>query len=189
MLELVTSYWLAQLVFVAARLGVADVLADGPLTAEAIAKRVGAHPPFLRRALRALASAGVFKEDARGRFRMTKLAETLRTGRPGSLRDFAMMIVAGYNWKSWEALEHGIVTGESPFERVHGKPIFSHLQQSPADEQLFSASMASISGPENDAVARAYPFGRLGKLVDVGGAHGHLLATVLRRHGKLTGVL
>jgi hypothetical protein len=49
--------------------------------------------------------------------------------------------------------------------------------------------MASISATENEAVARAYPWKRHRRVVDVGGAHGHLLATILRRNKKLRGVL
>jgi hypothetical protein len=63
------------------------------------------------------------------------------------------------------------------------------MREHPQKEKMFSASMASISVMENAAVARAYAFGKLQKLVDVGGAHGHLLATILRSYGKLRGVL
>ena len=189
MRALISAYWTSQLVLVAAQLGVADVLAKGPRTAEAIAQQVGAQPAALRRVLRALASQGVFAVDARGRFRLTPLAQTLRSDRPGSLRDFARMMVDDYNWQSWGALLHGVRTGELPFDHVHGMPVFEYLARHPEKERVFAASMASISGTENAAVARAYPFGKLRQLVDVGGAHGHLLATILRRHRKLRGVL
>src|SRR5262245_24663248 len=89
MLGLLTGYWVSQLLYVVARLGIADLLVKGPKTAEALATATGAHAPFLHRVLRALASCGVFAEGAGGRFRLTPLAETLRSGRPGSLRDFA----------------------------------------------------------------------------------------------------
>lgn len=189
MRELLTIYWVPQMLFTVAKLGVADVLAKGPLTPEAIAKRVGAHAPFLRRVLRALASAGVFAEGPGGRFRLTPLAQTLRRDRPGSMRDFALMIVDDWVWQTWAALEHGVTTGGNVFEHVHHLPTFAYLQQHPEKERMFAAAMASASSTENSAVARAYPFGRLSRLVDVGGAHGHLLATILRRHKKLRGVL
>jgi len=190
MLGLISGYWISQLVFVVAKLGVADVLAKrGPSTPEVIAKRVGAHAPFLGRALRALASVGVFAEGAAGRFRLTPLAQTLRSDRPGSLRSFALMMVDDYNWQAWGELAHGVGTGGSAFEKTHGMPIFAYLQQHPDEERIFAASMASISGTENAAVAGAYPFGEIEHLVDVGGAHGHLLGTILARHRKLRGVL
>lgn len=80
-------------------------------------------------------------------------------------------------------------TGLLPFPRVHGQPIFDYLRDHPEDDRIFSASMASISGPENMAVARALDFGRFRTLVDVGGAHGHLLATILGRHRRVRGIL
>jgi O-methyltransferase domain/Dimerisation domain len=189
MLKLIAAYWQSQLVFVAAKLGVADVLIAGPLTAEEIARRVGADGPTLRRLLRALASLGVFARDSLDRYRLTPMAQTLRSDHPDSLRNFALMLVDGYNWDAWGALEHAVKTGESAFEHVHGMPIFPFMQAHPDKESMFSASMASLSALENGAIARAYKFGKLRKLVDVGGAHGHLLATILRLHIKVQGVL
>jgi hypothetical protein len=188
-LVLILGYWISQLVYVAAQLDLADVLAKGPLTADALAERVGADPAALARVLRALASVEVFEADAKGRYRMTPLAETLRSDHPESLRDFARMMVADYNWNAWGDLLASVRDGEPAFDRVHGMPFFEYLVRHPERERVFAASMASISGAENPAIAQAYPFGRLTRLVDVGGAHGHLLATILRQHTKLRGVL
>lgn len=189
MLQHITGYWISQLVFVAAKLGIADALARGPQTPAALAKKVGADPTALHRVLRALASVGVFAERPDGRFRLTPAAATLRSDVPASLRNFALMMVDGYNWQAWEALLYGVTTGKLAFDHVHGAPVFDYLRDHPEQDRVFSASMASISGPENAAVAAAYDFGRFGTLVDVGGAHGHLLATILRRHKRLRGVL
>ena len=139
--------------------------------------------------LRALASEGVFAEDARGRFKLTPLAQTLQSDRPGSLRDYALMMIDDYNWQAWGSLTHGVRKGGVTFDEVFGQPFFEYLRRQPEKEAVFAASMASISGTQNEAVARAYPFGQLERLVDVGGAHGHLLATILRRNKKLRGVL
>jgi len=189
MLGHITGYWVSQMIFVVAKLGIADVLAKGPKTPAAIAEQVGAHAPFVHRLLRTLASVGVFAETPNGRFRLTPTAATLRSGVPGSLRDFALMIIDDYNWAGWGALFHGVQTGGVAFDHVHGQRFFDYLVGHPDKEKLFAASMASISGAENGAVARAYDFSRFGRLVDVGGAHGHLLATILRRHRKGRGVL
>ncbi len=189
MLGHISGYWISQMLFVVAQLGVADELAKKPLAPDALAKRVGAQPDALYRILRALASVGIFAETADGRFKLTPTAATLRSDAPGSLRNFARMMVDGYNWRGWQELLHGVRTGEVGFEHAHGKPFFDWLREHPEQDRVFSDSMASISGPENDAVARGYDFGRFETLVDVGGAHGHLLATILRRHKKLRGVL
>jgi SAM-dependent methyltransferase len=189
MVERIAAYWQSQLVFVAAKLGIADVLVAGPLTVDEIAARVGAHPPHLQRVLRALASVGIFSSDPHGRFHLTRLAQTLRSDHPESLRNFALMLVDDYNWSAWGALEHAVRTGDSAFEYVHGAPVFPWMRAHPEKEKMFSASMASLSVMENAAVARAYAFGKLRQVVDVGGAHGHLLVAILRSYGKVRGVL
>ena len=173
MLALLTGHWVSQMLFAVVKLGVPDALGSRALAPEAIAATLGAQPAYLRRVLRALASCGVFEEDARGRFRLTALGKTLRSGK-GSLRDFALMIVAPYNYHSWERLPDAIAQGTTAFDLAWGEPIFEYLRKRPDDDRQFSASMAAISGTENDAVARAYPFRRHRQLVDVGGAHGHL---------------
>jgi hypothetical protein len=189
LLRLVTAYWQSQMVFVAARLGIADALANGPLSIEELALRVRASRPHLARVMRALASLGVFAADKRGRFRLTAVGDGLRKDAPVSLRDFTLMLVDDYNWSAWGALQHAVQTGESAFEHIHGMGAFAWMRSHPEKERQFAASMASISAQENPAVAQAYAFGRLRKLVDVGGAHGHLLATILRAYRRLHGVL
>lgn len=189
MLGLISGYWVSQLVYTVADLGIADLVAKSPKSAEELARKTGTKATYLRRVLRALASVGVFAETANGKFRTTPLAATLRRDVPGSLRAFARMCVDDYNWQAWGALGHAVRTGELPFDHVHGKPLFPYLREHPDKDETFSASMASISSGENPTIARAYDFGRFATLVDVGGAHGHLLATILRRYKKLRGVL
>jgi O-methyltransferase domain/Dimerisation domain len=189
MLKLIAAFWQSQLIFVAAKLAIPDALASGPLTARELAGRVGVSSKHLPRIMRALSSLGVFSADAQNRFHLTPLGETLRSDHPDSLRNFALMLIDDYNWQAWGALHHAVTTGGSAFEHVHGVPVFAYMRQHPEKESTFSASMASISARENSAVARAYAFGRLHKLVDVGGAHGHLIATILRSYRTLHGVL
>lgn len=189
MIERIAAHWQSQLIYVAAKLGIADALANGPLTVDEIAARVGAHVPSLRRVLRALASLGIFASDAHGRYHLTRLAQTLRSDHPESLRDFALMLVDDYNWSAWGALEHAVRTGSNAFAQVHGAPAFDWMRMHPDKERMFSASMASLSVLENAAVARAYAFGKLRKVVDVGGAHGHLLVAILRSYVRVRGVL
>ncbi len=189
MLERIAAYWQSQLVFVAAKLGIADALVAGPLTVDEIAARVGAHAPALKRVLRGLASLGIFASDPHGRFRLTRLSQTLRSDHPESLRDFVLMLVDDYNWTAWGSLEYAVRSGGSAFEHVHGAPAFAWLRQYPDKEKMFSASMASLSVMENAAVSRAYAFGKLQRVVDVGGAHGHLLVAILRSYVKVRGVL
>ena len=189
MLGLISGFWCSQIIYTAVTLGVPDALGKDALTAEALAERAEAHPGHLRRLLRALVSLQILAEDRQGRFRLTKLGRTLRGDDKASLRNLVLMLVDDWNWDAWKALPYGVKTGEPIFEHVKGMPAFDYLRQYPDKERVFAASMASISATQNDAIARAYPFDGLTRLVDVGGAHGHLLAAVLGKAKKLKGVL
>jgi len=189
MIALISGYWISAMVLAVTRLGVPDALGGRALGVSELAEKVGANPAYLYRVLRALATVGVCAEDKRGRFKLTPVGATLRSGTRGSLRDFALMMIDDYNVRAWMSLTDAVRSGQTAFDLQFGMPIFEYLRTHPEQDREFSAAMASISGVENDAVARAYPFGRFSNLVDVGGAHGHLLATILRRYKKLRGVL
>jgi hypothetical protein len=189
MLNLIIGYWVSRLIYVAAKLNIADLLNDGPRTAEELAAAAGVRAPALYRVLRALASMGVFAETKNGRFKLTPLAATLRTDVPGSMRSFALMVLEKYFWDSWEPLLHGVKTEENVFAKVHGMPVFEYFEKHPDDLKVFGQAMTSLSADQDPAVAAAYKFSGVQTLVDVGGGHGHLLATLLKANPKLKGVL
>jgi len=189
MLDLIVGYWVSQLVHVAARLGLADSLAEGPLSVEDIAEQADVDVRALYRLMRALASVGVFAEGDPRVFSLTPLAETLLSDRPDSMRDFALMMVEGYNWEAWQGLNESVTDEAIAFDRVHGMPIFEYFDAHPEHREVFARSMASISGSENPAIADGYDFSKIGTLVDVGGSQGHLLATILKCHPGVNGVL
>lgn len=189
MLDLTIGHWIAQLTYVAARLNLADLLKDGPRTAAQLATAAGVQAPALYRVLRTLASVGVFAETKGGRFKLTPLAATLRSDVPGSMRAFAIMINEKYTWDSWTELLHGVKTGEIPFVKAHGVHTFEYLEQHPNDLSVFGEAMTSMSETDNPTIAAAYKFSAIRTLVDVGGGHGSLLATILKANPKLKGVL
>lgn len=189
MLDLVTAYWTSQMVFVVARLGVADHMKKGAKPVTELAAAVGADAQRLHRVLRALAASGLFVEKGAGRFALTELGATLRSDVPFSMRNFALMMVDDYNWLAWEKLHAGVVQPMTPFEISPGGKIFEYLHAHPDKLRVFAESMSSISGAECPAIAAGYEFGRIGHLVDVGGSQGHLLAAVLRAHPGVKGTL
>ena len=189
MLDLIIGYWISQLIYVAARLGLADALEQGPTKVDDLANQANVDARALYRMMRALASVGVFAEADPGVFSLTPLADTLRSDRPDSMRDFALMMVEGYNWKSWQDLHESVKDEKIAFDRVHDMPIFEYFEKHPEHREVFARSMASLSGTENPAVAEGYDFSKIGMLVDVGGSQGHLLATILNHHAGVKGVL
>ena len=189
MFSLITGRWVSHLIFAAAKLQLADLLKDGPRDVEELARAAQVQGPALYRLLRALASVGVFAETKDKRFKLTNLGATLRRDLPGSMRAMAIHHSLGYRERAWEQLLHGLQTGEVPFVKAHGRSYFEYLERHPEEFAIFNESMRSVSSGEDRAVASAYRFSGLRTVVDVGGGHGSLLATILQANPKLNGVL
>jgi hypothetical protein len=185
---LADAYLTTQLLYVAAELGVADVLRDGPASASDIATAVGALPGPLHRVLRGLAAEQVLDELPDGRFALTAAGELLAADAPGSLRG-AVLARGRLYYSALTGLLDAVRTGGTPFELVHGRPFFAELAARPSDLALFQASMAGRSAREAAAVVDAYDFGRFGRLVDVGGGPGILLRAILQAHPDLDALL
>lgn len=189
MRNITIGHWVARMVHVAAKLRLADLLKGRPRTVNELAAAANVQSAALYRLLRALASVGIFAEMKGRRFKLTPLGATLQTGVPHSMHAWALMINQDWSWDAWQELLHGVKTGEVPFLKAHGVPVFKYLDEHPEDLEIFGESMSSISRTENPAIAAAYKFSSLQTLIDVGGGHGSLLATILKANPKLTGVL
>ncbi len=189
LLQLASGSWIGQAVHVAAKLGIADLLEDGPKSPATVAGAIGAHAGALHRLLRALASLGIFAEDADGRFALTPLAEGLRTNAPGSLRAYAIMMGEEWHWRAWGELLHSVRTGQPAFEHVFGCHVFTYFGEHPEAAGVFNAAMTSRTGQETAAVIAAYDWPVSGTIVDIGGGQGALLNAILARSPEARGVL
>lgn len=187
LMRLVIGGYTAQAVCVMARLGVADVLADGPQPVALIARRVGAHDRALYRVLRALVDASVVTELDHWQFALTPLGELLRSDVPGSLRAWAAMVGMPFWHRTWSELYEVARTGEPSFERANGANFFEHLSGNPDDADAFAAGMGSLYTYRS--VIGPYDLSRFSTIVDVGGGDGAVLAGILSANPHLQGVL
>jgi hypothetical protein len=189
MYGMLNAHILGQALHVAATLGIADLLADGPKSVEELAQASSSHAPSLFRLLRMLAGAGVFAEDGLGRFMLTPLAATLRTDTPDSVRDWALLIAAPPVWAAWGDLLHSIRTGESAFEHAFGMPLFKYMSDHSQLARSYNNWMAKQSELQNAALLASYDFSVHRKIVDVGGGQGATLVSILHTHPHVRGVL
>ena len=189
LLNMVTGCWVSQALYVAAKLGIADLLHEGPQSCTRLAEATQTHAGSLYRVLRALASVSIFAEDEEGRFSLTPLAEHLRAGAPGSLRAFTIMLGEQEHWRAWEGVLHSVRTGQPAFEHVFGMPHFRYFAEHPEAARIFDEAMTSRGGQENEAIVAAYDFANTRTMVDVGGGQGTLLASILQVHPNARGVL
>ena len=186
--RLLTGYRVSQALYVAAKLGLANLLRDSPRTADDLAAATQVHGRSLYRLLRALASQGVFAEDDQHRFALTALAGCLLRDAPGAQRAMALM-VGEMLYPTWGQLLYSVQTGQPAFEKMHGRPVFEHLARHPEQARLFDEAMVGIHGRETAAMLDAYDFSGIGVLADVGGGNGSVLTAVLRKYPAMRGLL
>jgi len=189
LIQMGTAHWVSRMLFVAAKLALADHLAKGPKTAEELAGPTGTHAPSLHRLMRALANLGVFAEDGKRRFSLTPLGDALRTGAPGAARPAILTLASNWISQGFDHLLYSVQTGKPGVEKALGMPIFDWLAKNPEAASLFSETMVGFHGAEPDAVAAAYDFSGLSTIVDVGGATGNLISAVLARNPAARGIL
>jgi SAM-dependent methyltransferase len=188
LLKLMIGGWTTQAIYVASELGIADLLNEGPRTAEELAEQTNAHGSALYRVLRALASVGIFTEDADRRFSLTPPAEYLLSDRPDSLRAFGIMLGAEL-YQSWGYLLYSAQTGEQGFQKRFGVPFFQYMTEHPERHAIYDASMMIHGIAETEPMLDAYDFSVFQTVVDIGGGHGRMLAAILNRYPTTSGIL
>jgi O-methyltransferase domain/Dimerisation domain len=176
---MIAGYMVSQVISVAAVLGLADILAAGPMSGKALTEATGAHGRSLLRLLRALSICGLVEECEPGRFQLTALGALLRTDVPGSLRDLARFQGAEPSWRAWGNLLHAVRTGETSFEHVFGMGAFQYSARDPERAARFDTYMADETRRSVEAILQIHDFTRYRHIVDVGGGNGVLLGVIL----------
>lgn len=180
---------ISKALYIAAELGVADLLADGAKNIDELARSTAMHPRSLYRVLRLLASVGVFTETQAGQFALTAPGQLLRSGTPDSMRSWVRMVGLPPWHKVYAASLESVRTGKPVFQQAVGMELFEYLRENLSEAEVFNAAMSDFSRRVAAAVVLAYDFTGARTLVDVGGGHGTLVATVLRAHPEMTGVI
>jgi hypothetical protein len=189
MMEMITNAWAAQAITAAADLGIADALANGPLSGDELASAVNADADTLSRLLRALITRGIFRQHPDGRYNLTPLANTLRSNAEVSLAAFARWVGSPQHREHWSHLTDAIRTGRAVVPALRGKPIFDYLADEPELAEIFNRAMTSVSELAIASVIAGYDFSPYATIVDVGGGHGRLLSAVLGTAPDARGIL
>ncbi|MEU4659739.1 methyltransferase [Streptomyces sp. NPDC023723] len=175
---------------VAATLRLADHIAAGTRTAEALAEAVRADQDVLGRLLDHLVSAGVLSHTGTAGYDLTAMGRHLCDGAPEGMRAVLDIEGAlGHAELSLVHLLHTVRTGEPAFARQYGLTFWDDLSADDERAESFDALMGARLKAHAPAVAAAYPWGQLRHLVDVGGGDGSMLITILQDHGELRGTV
>lgn len=188
LLDLITAHRVTSVIYVAAKLGIADLLVEGARSSTELAQLTGTYERLLHRLLRALVALGICVEGPDAKFALTAMGTHLSEKSERSLKANILregeLLTAG-----WMELIGSVRTGktgaqlagesEEQFERFAKAGVAS----------LFNEGMASITRAAIPQILEAYDFSGVGKLMDAGGGFGQLLVTILRRYPSMRGVV
>jgi O-methyltransferase domain/Dimerisation domain len=179
----------SQVTYIAAKLCLADHLADHSMTSEQLAAATSTDHASLRRVLRALVALGVLAEEEVDLFSLTPVGQLLRSDSPQSLQPLVLFLTGDVRWRCWGDLLESVRTGEPATQRVLGMSGFDFGAANPEFAKMHAAAMAATSVGVGSAICQAYDFSRFRRVVDVGGGSGQFLADILRVKPRLQGIL
>lgn len=110
-------------------------------------------------------------------------------GDPSNARDMADYIASPANYRAYGAMDHVLWTGQEGFAHVNGMDLWDWFDAHPEELATFARMSEEVSRGEAPIIARIYPFPERGKVCDIGGGSGTLLAGILLRHPRLSGVI
>jgi len=188
LLDAIYASWTTQAIASAVTLRLPELLAAAPLDAPALALAARCHAPSLRRLLVALASLGLVTQGDDERFSLTASGAMLRDDAPGSLAAWALLC-GGRQWAAQSRLVDCVRSGASARVLAGGSDDFSHLDGDDEAAAVFHRAMTNLTQPIAEALAATMAVGGAHCVVDIGGGYGQLIATLLRSHRHLHGVL
>lgn len=186
--QMATGFVASQAIYAAAHFNIAEHLAHGPSSIDALAAKTGAHAGSLHRVLRALASVGVFTETTPRTFANTPMSELLRPGVANS-QYAGVLMIGRHCYPAFGEIVHSVETGRPGFDKHFGAPLFDYLSKRPDDGHVFDQAMQSIHGPETPAMIAAYDFKQFNTIVDIGGGNGSTLLEILKSAPRARGVV
>ncbi len=185
----ILGFEVSEVIHVAAQLNLADILKDQSMTDEELAAATGCKPAALYRILRVLVSVDILTEVSVHRFALTEAGKLLQKDVPGSVYTMALHFSTPHVWQVWNNLLYSVQTGEVATKHIYGMTVWEYYQQHPEEGEVFYNFMSESSNQIAPAVSEKYNFDGVKVLADVGGAQGQILATVIKAHPHLKGIL
>jgi hypothetical protein len=191
LMQFASGYMVSAALYTATQLGIPDLLKGGAKSTKDLAASCNAQEDALYRLLRALSSIGVFNEVAARTFALTPISELMRSDRDDSVRDMILWLTDKFHYDTYPEMLHAVKTGETVVEKVYGESCFGYLEKNKEVGEVFNRAMTMFSKMLGPAALEAYDFSYLnGKtLVDIGGGHGYLLTSILKKHPEIRGVI
>jgi SAM-dependent methyltransferase len=184
----IEAYHASALAYAAVKLGLPDLMGVQHWTAEQLAAELGLSAPHLLRFLRGLVTLGICAERSDGGFSLTDLGRSLASGSPSRLGEKVTIVVEQY-WQPWADLLHTLRNGEPAFEHVFGTDVWAWRNENFRGGDIFAAYLAGETFAQAGPIVEALDLSGVGRVADIGGGHGGLLAAILKAHHNMHGIL
>jgi len=186
LMQIGSLFWQSRALYVATRLGVADVIGDVEKSTQEIAAELNLHEDHLYRLLRMLESLEIFEETSPRSFRNNKTSAYLRADNPQNVRAIVLMHNSPEMTRPWmEALEESMRDGSVPFAKVHGIDLFTYMDQNKEFDLLFSRAMDAVENLTGNAYLEDFNWDAYDRIIDVGGSRGGKSIAILESFSGL----
>lgn len=186
MMQYILAKWISKPIYVAAKLGIADILSAKDIHINDLAEQTYTSSSGLYRLMRALAGVGIFKETQDRIFSNTPLSECLKKDR---LKPAALFFESSWHNRLWDELLFSVQNEKPAFEKTFGKPVFEWLADNPIEAEIFHQANAMKASSSHKVIAEVYDFEGIGTLMDVGGGYGNLMIEILRVYPHIKGII
>jgi hypothetical protein len=189
MRQQLTGFMRTQLIAAAATLSLAEHFHTGSRTVEEMARLTGLERELTFRFLRALAAIGLVASADERTFSALPALETLRAGVPGPLRDLAMLLATPGQYLPWGYFLQGLTTGEPQATTALGSDLLDHYVDHPEEVAIFHKTMHVSTVGVTAEIGQRLDTSTSRMAVDVGGATGSLLYSLMQRNPQLQGIV
>jgi DNA-binding HxlR family transcriptional regulator len=188
LLDLIQSHRITAVIYVAAKLGIAELLRDGPRSLDQLARATGTHYDALGRLLTALSTVGICARSVPGGYSLTELGLALDGSADQSFKAWAIFEGEMLS-KSWSGMLETIVTGKTAAQLQGFDNSFELMSRSPENIGIFNAAMVDLTRLVTPDVLRAFDFSQISHLMDVGGGSGELIGAITRQYPRIRGTV
>lgn len=185
---MIWSFTKVQIIYAAAKLGIPDLLGQGPQNASVLAGALEIDPQIMFRLMRGLAWCGLVAHSEYDRFALTPLGECLQRDSPGSMYDNALSM-GEIDWPAWGSFLDVIRSGKPGFVHAFGMEVFEYFTEHETAGRRFDGLMRRLSASVSEQVVGAYDFSDFSTFVDVGGGNGTLTTSILEANPRIRGIL
>ncbi len=185
---LLGGYVFSQLIYVAAKLGLADLAWEAPRTIEELAALVHVETTALRRVMASLVFLGIFEQKEHDAYQLAHRHHILLSDHPDSIRSYAIVSGEVY-YRAFSELLASVESGKTGCAAALGQDFFPYLNEHPHLLEHFNAHMSQRMRRDAEAALAVYNFTPYQHVVDIGGGNGMFISLLLQKHAHLQGTL